>query len=161
MMPVAGSTAKVMIFSGVSRATSSMLMPPAIDAMKATRDVVAVDQRRKIELALDRGAFLDIEAADLLAVRAGLVGDQRRAKQRVASLRHVVDRLDHLDAAGLAAAAGVDLRLDHHDRRASSFAAFTASSTENAGCPRGTGTPNSRSTALPWYSWMFMRASLD
>src|SRR5580658_1278643 len=23
--------------------------------------------------------------------------------------------------------------------------------------PRGTGTPNSRSTALAWYSWMFMR----
>src|SRR5262249_39467624 len=42
---------------------------------------------------------------------------------------------------------------------ASSLAALTASSTENAACPRGTGTPNSRSTALAWYSWMFMRAS--
>ena len=34
--------------------------------------------------------------------------------------------------------------------------AFTASSTVNAGMPFGTGTPNSRSTALAWYSWMFM-----
>jgi hypothetical protein len=24
--------------------------------------------------------------------------------------------------------------------------------------PRGTGTPNSRSTAFAWYSWMFMGA---
>src|SRR6476660_2995426 len=39
-----------------------------------------------------------------------------------------------------------------------SSAALTASSTEKAGSPRGTGTPNSRSTALAWYSWMFMRA---
>ena len=39
----------------------------------------------------------------------------------------------------------------------SSFAPLTASSTLKAGMPRGTGTPNSRSTALAWYSWMFMR----
>jgi hypothetical protein len=34
----------------------------------------------------------------------------------------------------------------------SSVAALTASSTPNAGTPRGTGTPNSRSTPLAWYS---------
>src|SRR5487761_2133372 len=34
-------------------------------------------------------------------------------------------------------------------------AAFTASSTENAGMPRGTGTPNLRNSSLPWYSWIF------
>src|SRR6188508_1907658 len=38
----------------------------------------------------------------------------------------------------------------------SSFAAFSASSTLNAGMPFGTGTPNSFSTALAWYSWMFI-----
>jgi hypothetical protein len=27
--------------------------------------------------------------------------------------------------------------------------------------PRGTGTPNSRSTAFAWYSWMFMGKRLD
>src|SRR5262249_50405337 len=41
----------------------------------------------------------------------------------------------------------------------SSFAALTASSTVKAACPRGTGTPNSRSTALAWYSRMFMPVS--
>ena len=34
----------------------------------------------------------------------------------------------------------------------SSCAALTASSTVNAGMPRGTGTPNSRRICLPWYS---------
>src|SRR5437879_1005368 len=34
-------------------------------------------------------------------------------------------------------------------------AASTASSTENAGKPRGVGTPYSRNTSLPWYSWIF------
>ena len=37
--PAAGSTCTVKIFSGVSRATSSMFMPPSVEAMKATREV--------------------------------------------------------------------------------------------------------------------------
>jgi hypothetical protein len=42
----------------------------------------------------------------------------------------------------------MDLRLDDNDRRAEILCALTASSTEKAAWPRGTGTPNSRSTAL-------------
>ena len=118
MIPVAGSTENVMICSGCVRATSSMSMPPAVEATKAMRERFAVDQRREIELAVDRGAFLDIEAVDLLAVRAGLMGDQHRAEQALGLLAHVLDRLHHLDAAGLAAPAGMDLRLDDDDRRA-------------------------------------------
>ena len=38
----------------------------------------------------------------------------------------------------------------------SDSAAFTASSTEKAGMPRGVGTPNLRKISLPWYSWIFM-----
>ena len=34
--PVSGSISSVMIFSGVLWATSSMSMPPSLDAMKAT-----------------------------------------------------------------------------------------------------------------------------
>ena len=41
---------------------------------------LAVDQRRQVELAVDGRAFLDVEAVDLLAVRAGLMRDQRRAE---------------------------------------------------------------------------------
>ena len=78
----------------------------------------AVDQRRQIEFAVDGRAFLDVEPVDLLAVRAGLMGDQRQAEDARGFLLHVVDGFDHLDAAGLAAAAGVDLRLHHPDRAA-------------------------------------------
>ena len=78
----------------------------------------AIDQHRQVELPLDGGAFLDVEPVHLLAARAGLVRDQRRAEQPRRLLSHVVDGLDHLDAAGLAAAAGVDLRLHHPDRAA-------------------------------------------
>ena len=77
----------------------------------------AVDQHREIELPGDRRAFLDVEAIDLLALRAGLMSDQRRAQDSSRLLLHIIDRLDHLDAAGLAAAAGMDLRLDHDDGR--------------------------------------------
>src|SRR5947209_17272506 len=38
----------------------------------------------------------------------------------------------------------------------SSFAAFAASPGFSTGTPRETGTPNSRSTAFAWYSWMFI-----
>src|SRR5208282_6818174 len=38
-------------------------------------------------------------------------------------------------------------------------AAFTASSTENAGMPRGVGTPKRRKISLPWYSWIFTAGS--
>ena len=54
---------------------------------------LAVDQRREIELAVDGRAFLDIEAVDLLAVRAGLMGDQVEPSRRVGFLAHVLDRL--------------------------------------------------------------------
>jgi len=39
-----------------------------------------------------------------------------------------------------------------HTEPPSSSAARTASSTLNAGMPRGTGTPYSRRICLPWYS---------
>ena len=67
---------------------------------------------------------------------------------RVDFLLHVVDRFDDLDAAGLAAAAGVNLRLHDPDGPAKFLGALDASSTLKAGTPRGTGTPNSRNTAF-------------
>ena len=79
---------------------------------------LAVDQHRQIEFLVDRRAFLDVEPVDLLAVRPGLVRDQGRAEEPRRFLLHVVDRFDDLDAAGLAAAAGMDLRLHHPDRPA-------------------------------------------
>jgi hypothetical protein len=42
--------------------------------------VVAVDQHRQVELAGDVATVLDVKALHLLALRAGLVGDQRHAE---------------------------------------------------------------------------------
>ena len=118
MMPVAGSTENVMIFSGV--VVRHRLDVHAAFGGNDEGDArgFPVDQRREIEFAVDGRAFLDIDAVDLLAVRAGLMRDQRRAEDARGLLLHVVDGFDHLDAAGLAAAAGVDLRLHHPDRAA-------------------------------------------
>ena len=126
------------------RATCS-IHAPAVETTKAMcddRDRPAPRDRTSV----DRRAFLDVESVDLLAMRAGLMGDEDRAEQAL-RLAHVLDRLHHLDAAGLAAPPSMDLRLDHDDRPRS-LAALAASSTEKAACPRGTGTPKSRSTAL-------------
>src|SRR3954468_5670125 len=77
-----------------------------------------VDQRGEIELPVDRRAFLDVEAVDLLAVRTGLMGHQDGADQALGLLAYVLGRLHDLNAAGLAAPTGMDLRLDDDDRRA-------------------------------------------
>ena len=87
-----------------------------------------VDQQREIELLLDVRAVFEIEAVDLLAGRAGLHGDQRRAEHFLDELLDLVDRLGEADAAlvagrgflelALAAAAGMDLALHHPERSA-------------------------------------------
>ena len=51
-------------------------------------------------------------AADLLALGSGLVRDQRHADHLLRELLDFVGRPGDLDAAALAAAAGVNLRLD-------------------------------------------------
>ena len=81
----------------------------------------AIDQHRQVELLVDGRALLDVEPVDLLALGPGLVRDQRGAEQARGLLLHIVDGLDHLDAAGLAAATGVDLGLHDPDRAAELF----------------------------------------
>ena len=113
--------ATVTIFSGVSCATFSMSMPPSVETTKATRPVARSTSDREIELAGDVGAVLDIETVDLLAVRAGLHGDQRLAQHLAGVGLDLVDRLGKPHAAlgvrpeflelALAATAGMDLAL--------------------------------------------------
>ena len=69
MKPVAGSIVKVWIFSGVSWATSSMFMPPSVEATKAIRPVFAVDEQSEVEFLGDVDAVGDVEPVDLLALR--------------------------------------------------------------------------------------------
>ena len=73
---------------------------------------LAVEHIAEIELAVERLRDLDIDALHRLAVRAGLDGDQPLAEQIRRRLAHIVVGLAQLDAAGLAAGAGMDLRLD-------------------------------------------------
>jgi hypothetical protein len=82
---------------------------------------LAIHQQGEINLARDGGAFLDQQAMDLLALRAGLRRDERGAKQALGFSFYLIDRFDDFDSARLAAAAGVDLCLHHPDRAAQSF----------------------------------------
>ena len=71
-----------------------------------------VDDDAEVELLGHLEAFLDEHARDDAAFGAGLVRDQRHADDGLGELLGLVGRLGELDAAALAAAAGVDLRLD-------------------------------------------------
>ena len=73
----------------------------------------AVEHEAEVELAVDGRAGFDEQALDFLSLRAGLVRDELHAEDGLASAASASSmRLDDLDAAALAASAGVDLRLD-------------------------------------------------
>ena len=78
----------------------------------------AVDDDAEVELALDLEPLLDQHPRHLLTARAGLVGDQVHADDLLGCRTRLVRVLDDLDAATLAAAARVNLRLDHRDAAA-------------------------------------------
>ena len=88
--------------------------------------LLPVDERRKIELPVDRRAVLDVQAIDLLAVRAGLRRHQRRPQHLLCERLDLFDRASEPHAAfvagrglleaALAAPAGVDLALHHPNR---------------------------------------------
>ena len=66
----------------------------------------------------DGRAFLQIDAAHLAAARPGLMGDEHPAEHRTRRRDRLVAPGADLHAAGLAAPAGMNLRLDHPDRAA-------------------------------------------
>src|SRR5262245_35176985 len=78
---------------------------------------LAVDDDRKVELARDLRAGLDVDLAHEPALRAGLVAAQRHAENLGGDALRLGGRLRELDPPGLAAAAGVDLRLHDDDAR--------------------------------------------
>jgi hypothetical protein len=98
-----------------------MFMPPSVEAAGLT-----IDQQRQVEFLFDVRAVLDVEAVDLLALGAGLMGDQHPAEHLLGMLADFLDRLGEAHTAlavgaealetALAAAAGVDLALDHIER---------------------------------------------
>ena len=78
----------------------------------------AIDKDGEVKFTRYRGAFLDIEAMHFLAFGARLMRDERRTEKALGLLLDVLDGFHHLDAAGLAAAACMDLRLDDPHRTA-------------------------------------------
>ena len=72
----------------------------------------AVDQNSQIKFFLDGQRFFDQQAAHDAAFGAGLVRDQLHAQHLGGELAGFVHRLGDLYAAALAAASGMDLRLD-------------------------------------------------
>ena len=75
--------------------------------------LLPVENEAEVELFFERVGDLDVDALDGLALGARLVRDERPAEHALGGLAHLVVGLAELDAAGLAARAGVDLRLDH------------------------------------------------
>ena len=79
------------IFSGWCAATSSISMPPSVEATIVTRPLIAVDQQRQIQFACDVATGLDIDPMHRPAGRPGLLGDQRMADHRLGGGPHLVD----------------------------------------------------------------------
>ena len=107
--------ATLCIFSGVCAATSSISMPPSELAIKRHALRGAVDDHADVEFLADVGALLHQQAPHEPAFGPGLMGHQRHAEDLRGELVDLLERLRHLDAAALAAAAGVNLRLDDPD----------------------------------------------
>ena len=75
----------------------------------------AVGDGRHIEFLLDVSALFDEQAAHLLTSGASLVCDQLHAKDGVCVGADLIERLGQLDAATIATATRVDLRLNNPD----------------------------------------------
>jgi hypothetical protein len=76
-------------------------MPPSVEQTKLTRRGDAVDQQGEIHLRLDARAILDIDAVDLLAGRAGLLGHQRAAEHLLGFVGGLFDGFGQAHAACL------------------------------------------------------------
>ncbi len=101
-----------MMALGSLAATSSISMPPAADAMKTLRPIDAVEHDAEVKLARDGQRLFDQQPLHGLAFGAGLMGDQLHAEHLGRQLAGFLRRLGELDAAALAAAAGMNLRFD-------------------------------------------------
>ena len=98
-----------------SAATSSMSMPPAALAMTTGHaDARSITMLRYSSRSICSPSSISTRPT-FLPSGAGLVGDQRHADHLLGELLGFAGGLGELDAAALAAAAGVNLRLDDGD----------------------------------------------
>ena len=142
------------IFSGVLAATFSISTPPSLLTISTMR-CGAIERRAEIELAVDGEAFLDEQPRDLLAIGAGLIRDERLAEQLARDRLGFLGRLGELDAAGLAAAAGVNLRLDDRNGAAEPVGDVVGF----FGCERHFPAGNRHAVAARGWLWLDIRES--
>ena len=120
----------------------------------------AVDQHREIELLVDRRAFLDVEAVDRLPFGPVWCVTSVEPSMRVASFFTSSIDFTTLTPPALPRPPAWICAFTTQTGPPSSLRRLAPPPRRvNAGMPCGTGTPNSRSTALAWYSWMFIEAS--
>ncbi len=87
-------------------------MPPCLLTIITGSADRAVERDPEVELLGDVQGFLDEDLLDLLSVRARLVGDELHPEDLAGESLRLLGALRELDAAALAAASRVDLRLD-------------------------------------------------
>ena len=81
----------------------------------------AIHHHADVKFFLDVGALFHQQALDQATFGAGLMGDEGHAENLLGIGANFIDRLGDLDTATLAAAAGVNLRLDHPHLAAQRF----------------------------------------
>jgi len=118
----------------------------------------AVEHDAQIQFTVDGSGLLDQQPLDLLSERAGLVGHQRHAKNLPGVEFGLLASAGHFHAAALAAASGVNLRLDHD--ACSAFGKELAGHRRGffqvlATSPLGTATPYFARISFAWYSCIF------
>ena len=111
-MPMAGSTAILARASGRSTASCSISMPPSTGTGQVGA-VRAVEQHREVVLLGDAAPWATMTRLTMWPLMS-------RPRMLVECLERLVGGLRDLDAAGLAAASGLDLRLYDTLRRRSS-----------------------------------------
>ena len=124
--PTPGWMNSLKMRSGVSCATFSISTPPSWLTISTGFSVARSRTMPRYSSRLIGKPLLDEHALDDLALGTGLIGHQAHADDCLGRRFRRVGALDDLDAAALAAAAGVNLRLD--DDRSAAEAL--------GGCPR-------------------------
>ena len=102
----------LMMALGSFAATSSISMPPAADAMNTRRPLVRSSTMPRYSSRAIGKRLFNQQPLNFLALGTGLVRDQVHPEHLGRQLAGFFRRLGYLDAATLAAAAGVDLCLD-------------------------------------------------
>ncbi len=160
--PSAGSIATLWIFSGACAATSSISMPPSELAISVTRcEARSTTMPTWSSPPESCAPLLQGRRRTWPPLRSGLMRHQGHAEDLRGVFMHLVERLRHFDAAALAPASGMDLRLDHpHLAAQPARCRIGLRNGEARGPPRGRDTDFAQDLLCPDIREMFMTTVL-